>query len=151
MRYAPYFVLLGVFWAYVLLVLVFGFSEPMALAIHFARTTVIMAVLVIFAPAMLDMFNSKPYRSRDFLLGGIILTELSNESFSVWNEMFRIFGVDNSIFTSPVSGFFSLLLVLGGVSFLIASDVEGTRRWLIALVIAVIFGGGLAFVAPIFR
>lgn len=151
MRYTPYVVLLCVVIGYVGLVAEFGYHEAIALGIHFSRTAIVLAVLIMFVPSIRYMFNTKPYRNSDFLLGGIILTELSNISFSVWNEMFRIFGVDSSIFTSPVSGFFSLMLALGGVSLLLASDVIDTNKWVFALVVALMGAAALAFIAPMFR
>lgn len=123
--------------------------ELALLAVHFIRSAVVMAVLIMFIPSL--RFIHRPYKNRDFLLIGIILTELSNTSFSIWNEMHRIYNVDNSIFTSPISGFFSFLLIVGGVSLLLASDVEDTRRWVIALFAAMAFGAALAFIAPLFR
>lgn len=140
-----------VFAFYIGTVFMFGFSEPIGLAVHFIRTTVIASVLIIFIPSMRFMFNKEPLRNRDFLLVGIILTEISNLSFSVWNEAHRIFGVDNDIFTSPISAFFSLILIVGGVSLLLASDVEDTRRWVFAFMGAMIFGAIFAFIVPMFR
>lgn len=151
MRYAPYLVLLTVFVVYAILVLVFGFTEYFALSIHFIRIGIVMAVLVMFIPSMRYMFTTVPYKSRDFLLAGIILAMLSNELFSIWNEMHRVFGVDNNVFTSPISGFFSLLVALGGLMFLRASDMIERRRWIVSLVIAVLFSILLVFVAPTFR
>lgn len=150
-KYIPPLVTAGVFLAYVAIVMIFGFSDDIGLAIHFTRTTVVFAVLLIFIPSMRFMFNKEPLRNRDFLLVGIILTELSNLSFSIWNEAHRIFGVDNDIFTSAISAFFSLLVIVGGVSLLLASDVEDTKRWVIVLLASMIFGAAFAFVAPMFR
>lgn len=150
-KYLPPFVTAGVFAAYAGIVQLFGFSEPLGLAIHFTRTTVVMAVLIIFIPSMRFMFDKEPLRNRDFLLVGIVLTEMSNLLFSMWNEAHRIFGVDNDIFTSGISAFFSLMLIVGGVSLLLASDVEDTRRWVYALLGAIVFGAAFAFVAPMFR
>lgn len=151
----PYVVLVSAIIAYIGLVITFGYTESFGLAIHFSRTAVVMAVIIMFVPAMKYMFdtrhNTKSYRNRDFLLGGIILTELSNVSFSFWNEMYRIFGVDNNIFTSAISGFFSFLLILGGVSLLLASNVVETKRWVFALVVSVLAGVTLAFILPMFR
>lgn len=147
----PPLITVGVFALYAGIVYVFGFTEPIGLAIHFIRTTVVLAVIMIYLPSLRFMFDQEPLKNRDFLLVGIILTEISNVCFSIWNEAHRIWNVDNNIFTSPISAFFSLLLIVGGVSLLLASDVEDTNRWVLALLGAVIFGATFAFVAPIFR
>lgn len=158
MRIVPYLaksipplITLGVFALYGAIVYLFGFTESIGLAIHFIRTTVVLSVIIIYLPSLGFMLTKEPLKNRDFLLVGIILTELSNVSFSIWNEAHRIWNVDNNIFTSPISAFFSLVLVVGGVSLLMASDVEDTNRWVLALMCAVIFGATFAFVAPIFR
>lgn len=152
MRNLPWFIAFVVVAVYVVLISVFEFEGPIALAIHFARTSIIMAILILYIPALREIFSMVPAPSRDYLLAGIILTELSNECFSIWNEMGRIYKVDTSIFTSPVAGFFSLLLAVGGISLLKAADeTEYESRWLLALIIAVVFSTLLVFVAPQFR
>lgn len=150
MNINPYIFLIAVFGTYIVLVLLFGYIEPIALGVHFLRIGIVMAVLVIFVPSIKYIFV-RPYRSRDFLLLGIILAMLSNELFSVWNEIHRVFGIDNDVFTSPVSGFFSLMVAAAGVMFLRASDVIDENKWILALIIAIIFSGLLVFVAPMFR
>lgn len=151
MKYAPYLYVLLTLLGYVLAVMLFGFTEIFALGIHFFRIAIIMAVLVMLAPIAGNLFLGVPYKSRDFLLAGIILAMLSNEAFSIWNEMHRIFGVDNDVFTSPVSGFFSLLVALSGVMFLRATGVVENKRWIAALVVSIVFSTLLVFIAPMFR
>lgn len=151
MRRLPWLILITVFAVYAGIVAAFGFPEWLGLTIHFARTSVIMAVLILYLPAIAHIFTTVPAPYRDFLLAAIILNSLSNESFSVWNEMGRVFGVDTSIFTSPVAGLFSLMLVIAGISFLKAVETENKHRWITALVVAVIFSTLLVIVAPYFR
>lgn len=147
----PYSIFLAVVAVYVLAVALIGFEGPVAMTIHFIRTSIVMAVLITFIPFMKDMFNGRPYKNRDFLLAGIILTELSNESFSVWNEIGRVFGVNRDVFSSPIAGLFSLFLFLGAVAFLKAADLEESNKWQYSLFFALLFGVLLVFVAPMFR
>lgn len=151
MKYLPWILLVSIFSIYLGLVSVFEFAGPIAIGLHFIRIVVVMAVLILYLPAARDIFVTVPPPYRDFLIAGIILTELSNELFSTWNEAARVYGVDNSVFTSPVSGFFSLLVTVGGLSFLKAADTEDGHRWIYALVVAITFGIILVFVAPTFR
>lgn len=151
MRYAPWYVLLAILLVYAWVVAIFGFNEYVALSIHFARTAIVFAVLLIFFPSGIKVFAAAPHRNRDYLIAGIVLTELSNTLFSIWNEMHRVFGVDASIFTSPISGLFSLLLALGGMALLKSSDVTDSIRWIYALLIAGVFSAALVFFAPLFR
>lgn len=151
MKNLPWLIVVAVAAVYVALIYLFGYAGPIALTLHFARIAVVMAVLILYFPAIRNVFKTVPAPYRDYLLAGIILTELSNESFSAWNEAGRVYGVDTSVFTSPISGFFSLLLVLGGVAFLKAADTEDARKWIWALVIAVVFSTILVFVVPTFR
>lgn len=151
MRALPWFILVLIVSLYLFLVLMFEYSGWIALTIHFVRTTVVMAVLILYFPVVKDIFKTVPPPYRDFLLAGIILTELSNTSFSIWNEMGRVYGVDSNVFTSPVSGFFSLLVAIGGIAFLKAADTEDARKWFYALAFAIAFSVFLVFVAPLFR
>lgn len=152
MKNLPWLILITVVAVYAGLISVFEFSGPIALTIHFARTSVVMAVLIIFAPKLWRrIFTTSPAPPQDYLLGGIYLNQLSNESFSIWNEMGRVWGLDTSIFTNPVAGFFSLMLVVSGAAFLKASDLEEKEVWAYALVAAGLFSTLLVFVAPMFR
>lgn len=151
MRYLPWLVLAAIIGTYLGLVSIFPFAGTIAITLHFLRFTVVMAVLVLYLPFIRDIFKTVPTPYRDFLFGGIILTMLSNELFSTWNEAGRIYGVDTSVFTSPIAGFFSLLVIVAGLSFLKAADTENRNRWIYALVIATIFGVLLVFIAPLFR
>lgn len=136
---------------YLSLVVLFGFADIVALGVHFGRVSVAVAVLILYIPVLATIFEEVPPPRRDYLLAGIILTWLSAVCFSFWNEAGRVFGVDTSIFSSPIAGFFSLLLVVGGVFHLIAPDVGRGRTRLIAILIGVLLGAGLVFVAPLFR
>lgn len=151
MKYAPWYVLLAIIATYIGLVLSFGFNDYIALTIHFSRTALVLAVLIIFFPSGLHVFAAEPHRNRDYLIAGIVLTELSNTSFSIWNEMHRVFGVDSNIFTSPIAAFFSLLLALGAAALLKSSDVADGVKWIYAVAIAAVFATILVFVAPLFR
>lgn len=136
---------------YVTLVALLGFPGLVALAVHFGRVATAVAVLILYIPVLATIFDEVPPPRRDYLLAGIILTWLSAVCFSFWNEAGRVFGVDTSIFTNAIAGFFSLLLVVGGIFHLIAPDVGGGKMRTVAIVIGVILGAGLVFVAPLFR
>lgn len=151
MKYLPWLILAVILGVYLGLVTAFDFRGPIALAIHFSRIVVIMAVLILYLPWIREIFTSVPPPYRDYLFAGIVLTELSNTLFSTWNEVGRVYGVDTSVFTSPIAGFFSLLLIVGGLSFLKAADTENANRWLYAMLISVAFAIMLVFVAPMFR
>jgi hypothetical protein len=151
MKRWPWLILVGVTAIYAALLATVGFPPWLSYGIHFARAVIVMAVLILYLPSIRWIFSSVPPPYRDFLLGGIILTEMSNTLFSVWNEAGRVFDVDTNVFTSPVSGFFSIVLALGGVAFLKAADTANSRRWAYALGIAILSGVGLVFVAPLFR
>lgn len=151
MKIFTWLVLLAVLLAYIGSVWLFGFAGPVALALHFGRVSIAVAVLILYIPAITSIFNEVPPPRRDYLLAGIILTWLSGVSFSLWNEMGRVFKVDTSIFTSPIAGMFSLLLLTGGVFHLIAPDTGGTWPRIIALVIGILVAIGVVIVAPTFR
>lgn len=123
---------------YTVLVMLVGFEGFVAYAIHFSRVAVGVAVLAIYLPAMTVLFQEIPPPRRDYLLAGILLTWLSAISFAVWNEMGRSFGMVTSIFLSPVAGFFSLLLVLGGLFHFLAPGTSNTRHKLLAISIAIV-------------
>lgn len=151
MKTFTWLVLLAVLVAYVVSVWLIGFEGVVALTLHFGRVSVAVAVLILYIPAITVIFNEVPPPRRDYLLAGIILTWLSGVSFSLWNEMGRVFGVDTSIFTSPIAGMFSLLLLTGGVFHLIAPDTGGARPRAIALVIGILVAVGVVIIAPNFR
>lgn len=137
--------------AYAALVAAVGFHE-IGLGINFFRVTVAVTVLVIYVPALGTIFREVPPPNRDYLIAGIILTWTSGVCFAVWNEAGRIFHVTTSIFTSPVAGFFSLLLVLGGIFHLRAPYATSHRgRNVVAVVIGVVVGAALVFVAPLLK
>lgn len=136
---------------YASLVAIFGFQGTVAFSVHFGRVAVAVAVLILYVPVIAKIFDEVPPPRRDYLLAGIILTWASAVGFSFWNEAGRIWHVDTSIFTNPIAGFFSLLLVLGGIFHLIAPDTGQGKMRIIAITIGIITGAGLVFVAPLFR
>lgn len=151
MYYLPWAILVGIYLTYAVIVLIFGFTEALGLGIHFLRTAIVTAVLVLYVPSVTRIFKRVPPPHRDYLVSGIILIMLSNELFSMWNEAARLFNVDNSIFTSPISGAFSLMAATAGLAFLKAADTESQNTWLWALAIAFVFSAGLVVLAPMFR
>lgn len=138
---------------YVVTVMSFGFEGPIALIINFGRVSLAVAVLFIYLPTLGVIFKQVPAPSRDYLLAGIILTWLSGFLFAVSNEAGRIFNYDTSIFTNPVAGFFSFLLVAGAVFHIVAPDNQDgrERRRFMALVVGGIVGFLVVFIAPLFR
>lgn len=151
MKTLTWLILLAVLLSYIGAVWLFGFTGPVALALHFGRVSIAVAVLILYLPHITSIFNEVPPPRRDYLLAGIILTWLSGVSFSLWNEMGRVLQVDTSIFSSPIAGTFSLLLLTGGVFHLIAPDTGGARPRIIALVIGILVAIGVVLVAPHFR
>lgn len=138
---------------YALLVLVVGF-EWLAIPIHFGRVMFAAAVLILYIPVIATVFNTVPPPSRDYLLAGILFTWTSAIGFAFWNEIGRTFEVDTSIFTNPIAGFFSLLLVIGGAFHVIAPPRTGMgisrRRW-VAVSIGIVIAIAIAVVSPWLR
>lgn len=143
--------LLAALVVYLSLVVALGFPGTVALTVHFGRVAIAVAVLILYIPVIATIFDEVPPPRRDYLLAGIVLTWLSAVGFSFWNEAGRVFDVDTSIFSSPIAGFFSLLLVVGGIFHLVAPDVGEGKTRITAIVIGIILGAGLVFVAPLFR
>lgn len=139
-------VLLGV---YVALTTALGYADSgMAIVLHFVRIAGSVAALIIYIQMAPTLFASIPPPRRDYLLAGINFMLLSAVCFSFWNEAGRIVGVDTSVFSSPVSGLFSLFLVIGCVFVILAPDT-GIRP--AALIAGVFLSIGLVFIAPYFR
>lgn len=143
--------LIATFLLFWLLVTTMGFPGLVAYSVHFVRIAISIGVLWVFIPALPYIFNTVPPPGRDYLLAGIVLTWVSNFSFSLWNEAGRQWQVDTSIFSSPVAGFFSLVVACGGVFLLLApsTDKPKTRYW--ALAAGLIGAMLLVVVAPYFR
>lgn len=138
-----------VFGLYVACVVTIGFPGATALGLHFIRVVATVAALIIYIRGIRYLFRDDPIPPRDWLLGGIIWILLGTVCFSFWNEVGRVFGIDTNVFTSVVSGLFSLFLVIGASKLVIA---PGERRLKIAAVAAgVIVSIGLVLVAPMFR
>lgn len=146
--------LAAVFLSYWLLVTTLGFPGFVAYGVQFWRIAVSVAVLIIYIPAIATIFREVPPPGRDYLLAGIILTWLSSVSFSVWNELGRVFGTeifDGRIYTGPVAGFFSLLLVTGGVFHLLAPSTARKTTRLIAMGVGGFVATAFVLIAPYFR
>lgn len=137
--------------AYVIVVALFGFEGFVAVAINFGRVALAAAVLIIYIPALHDIFREVPAPQRDYLLAGIILTWSSGELFAINNEFARIFGITNSVYHNPVSGSFSLLLVLGAWFHLRAPGTGSSLKTVIAIAIGICVGAIVVFVAPLFH
>lgn len=138
----------GVFVVYALLVYLIGFTGFAAMSIHFSRLVVSFAVLLLYIPTIKIIFIEVPAPRRDYLIAGIICTWLSAVGFSIWNAFGKVFGVDTSVFTSPVAGFFSLLLLSGGALHVIAPQLTHglTRRE--ALMLGALFAIVIVFILP---
>lgn len=136
---------------YAIIVVLFGFEGPVALAIHFARIAVTVAALIVYIERLPTIFEEVPPPRRDYLLAGINFMLASAVCFSFWNEAGRIFDVDTSIFTNAVAGLFSLFLVVGAGFALIAPDTGGKMIRVIAVAVGVVLSIGLVFIAPLFR
>lgn len=135
-------------------VMLLGFEGPVAVSINFSRVTIATTVLILFVPALPYIFKSIPPPARDYLLAGIILTWASNFLFSISNETGKIFDAwDSSVFTNPIPGFFSFLLVMGGIFHMLAPDSEENRfrRRGVALAVGAIVAALVTLVAPQFR
>lgn len=138
---------------YTVAVLLFGFEGPIALSMNFARVSLTFAVLILYVPVIMIIFKEVPAPSRDYLLAGIICDRLSSFLFSVSNEAGRVFDYDTSVFTNPVAGYFSLLLIAGAAFYIAAPDatVMNTTKRTVAISIGIVVGVLVGFVAPFFR
>lgn len=149
-------VLAAVLGSYLGAIALFGFEDAVALSVHFGRVSFGIAVLILFIPALTGVFLEMPPPARDYLVIGIILSALSSVGFAFWNEAGRQFGVDTSIFTSPIAGFLSLLLVISWIFCMLApiygkESIVTRRTWFAAVAAGIMVGGALVFVAPLFR
>lgn len=148
-------IIIAVALLYTILVTLVGFEGPVAVSLNFFRVTFSTAVLILFIPFLKFIFEKVPPPQRDYLLAGIVCMWLSNLNFALSNEAGKIFPEkwDSSVFTNPVPGFFSLLVVVAGVAHFFAPDFvrNATHRRIVALSIGVVVGGLMAFVAPLFR
>lgn len=141
----------GALFVYFMLILMLDFKGFVAYSVHFIRVAVSVAVLIIYVPAITTIFREVPPPGRDYLLAGILLTWLSGVSFSIWNEAGRVLGVDTNIFTSPVAGLFSLILLLGGVFHLLAPRTGKPHAKYLAVVAGLIVAVAVVLIAPYFR
>lgn len=139
--------------AYTGLVTLVGFEGPIAVSLNFLRVTLSAAVLILFVPFIRWIFVTVPPPQREYFIAGIICQWTSVFFFSLSNEGGKIFEWDSSVFTNPIPGFLSLLVVIAGVLHFFAPDYKDhlVRRRIIALSIGAAIGGFMAFVAPLFR
>lgn len=154
MKFIVWVVLLVAALSYWLLVSTLGFTGLVAYSVQFSRIAVSVAVLIIYIPAIATIFKEVPPPGRDYLLSGIILTWLSSVSFSVWNELGRVFGTDvfdGRIYFSAVAGFFSLLLVAGGIFHLLAPSTAKRTTRIIAMIAGAVVATAFVLIAPYFR
>lgn len=138
---------------YYVIVALAGF-EVVAIPIHFWRIALAVAVNILYIRVLGTIFLEIPAPRRDYLVAGIVLNTTSALGFAFWNEAGRQFQVDTSIFTSPVAGFFSILLVISFVFMALAAPPpnEGERNWkIIAVVSGITVGFLIAVIAPMFR
>lgn len=135
-----------VYWGLVYLV---GFEGPVAIATHFLRVALAIAVVIMYTPKIIYLFRERPTPRRDYLLVGIILTAWSGTLFAFWNEFGRIFRFENAtVFNNPIAGLFSLILATGFLFLVVAPDMGGKPFKLIALATGA-FISGFVFIAPL--
>lgn len=144
-------VLAGVLATFGLTVSLVDFQGPVALTIHFLRITGTIAAVIIYVQLVPSIFRGKYSPAVTDIFVAINFFVLSLVCFSFWNEAGRIFGVDTSVFTSPVAGLFSLFAVIAVAFAIAAPDTGGSRPKLLALIIGAILSVGLVFIAPLFR
>lgn len=141
---------IGVAVTYIMMVASFGFAGPIAIAINFMRVALAVAVLIIYLPNLKDAFKEVPPPRGDYLLAGIVLTWLSACCFAISNEAGRVLHVTNSVYINPLSGSFSLMLVLGGAFHLLAPGTTSPSKSLAAIIVGVAVGMIVVFVIPMF-
>lgn len=141
--------LLGTTLLYAGLVYLFGFEGGVAYTLHFIRTSLAASVLFLYVPIIYIIFEEVPPPRRDYLLAGIILSWLSNVSFSTLNSFGRVFEVDGSIFTSPWAGYFSLMVVVAAIFHFIVPETTSRFAKISSVVGGVVFAGSMLFVLPL--
>lgn len=135
---------------YTIMLVAIGYENRTALVVHFIRIVGTIASLILYIPVALQAFKEDPIPPRDYFLVGIGFILLGTVCFSVYNEAGRIWNIDTNVFTSPVSGLFSLFLVIG--AFLVVKpSTTRVRPRVIAIVAGIILSIGLVFIAPLFR
>lgn len=142
--------LAGTFATYLLIILVIGYAN-VAIWLQFIRVIATVTALIFFIRIVPVIFKDIPPPRSDWLLFGINWFMAGTVGFSVWNEVSKIFDLDSSVYTSAVSGLFSLMLVIGSVSIAIAPDAMNRFVKIGAVMFAVLFSISLVFVAPLFR
>lgn len=150
---APWLLLLILIASFCGVVLVFPFEGAVALSIHFVRIAATVAGAIIFM-RLLPARLKKPLRRwarGDYLIVAVNFFFISLVCFSFYNEAGRIFDVDTSVFTSFVSGGFSVLAIIAAAAAIIAPDTGSNRPKIIAVAIGAVVSVGLVFVAPLFR
>lgn len=149
-------VLLGIIFTllYGILVTLVDFEGPIALSINFLRVGLSASVLILFIPFIRWIFKTVPPPQRDYLLAGIVCQWVSVFGFSLSNEAGKIFsGWDSSVFSNPIPGFLSVLVVAAGIAHVFAPDYKShvARRRIVALTIGATISVLVVFVAPLFR
>lgn len=131
---------------YSIAVILFGYKDPIALSIHFSRFALTTAALIIFLPRLEEVFAYIPAPDRHYMIFSLNFILVSNWLFSVWNGIGLIFGINTNVFSSPVSGALSFLVVISCVSLLLIPSI--TKRKIVKVRAVVI--GLLAAVVLVF-
>lgn len=108
---------------YIGTVLLFGYGDSIALSIHFSRFALTTAALIIFLPRLDEVFAYIPAPDRHYMIFSINFILISNWLFSVWNGIGLIFKVNTNVFSSPVSGALSFLVVISCMSLLLIPSI----------------------------
>ena len=151
MKYSVWYMIAAVILVYICIVYLFGFTEFVAVALQFIRVSITVTGLLIFGFTAPNLFSEIPIPRRHYLKAAIIFFFLSLVCFSFFNEIGRIWGVDNSVFTNPIAGLFSLLAIIAAALAIRAPDTGETHIKLIAGIIGIVLGFGLVYIAPYFR
>lgn len=136
---------------YLSMVSLFGFENRVALAVHFLRFATVTTALIIYLPALRNLFKEVPPPGRDYLLAGFVGFMLSNDYFSIMNEAGRIFKIDTSIFTSWQAAIGSVIVIVAAGFSVVAPGKDRTVSPYLAGAIATILAILLVFIAPLFR
>lgn len=132
---------------YFIIVQIVGY-ERIGIAIQFGRVAIATAVLIIVAPELLYVFRQSPAPHRDYFFIGFFLVFLSAVGFAVFNVVGKLFDIDTNIFTSPLGGFLSLMLVAGGTFVVVVPDDKHLKASAVGvgLVLALL----VTIIAPLF-
>lgn len=151
MRAIIWIILAGVFALYITAVGVFGFAGPIATAVHFLRFAVVTTALFIYLPSLKVMFKQIPSPGRDYLLAGFIGFMISNDYFSIMNELGKIFKFDTSVFTSWQTAIGSLMVIIAAAFSIVAPGKDRTVSPYSAGAVSTCLAVMLVFVLPLYR